>query len=174
MPVSLAKSFIYNLQGNLLQIESLGVNLTSTTIGGGLLFIPKAIAKTAVSMVRVGIGKTFNSNGRNIAEIGYLSGLNYYARAYAPAASKALRILINGTDTEINAAKKEFRSSLKPLNLLNVLFNSDEYARRIKGSKEYDYILSGSKYQVFDIKNPSKILHTFDNQNAAKKLAFDL
>jgi hypothetical protein len=174
MPVSLAKSFIYNLQGNLLQIESLGVNLTSTTIGGGLLFIPKAIAKTAVSMVRVGIGKTFNSNGRNIAEIGYLSGLNYYARAYAPAASKALRILINGTDTEINAAKKEFRSSLKPLNLLNVLFNSDEYARRTKGSKEYDYILSGSKYQVFDIKNPSKTLHTFDNENAAKKMAFEM
>lgn len=174
MPVSLAKSFIYNLQGNLLQIESLGVNLTSTTIGGGLLFLPKAITKTAVSMVRVGIGKAFKTNNKNIAEIGYLSGLKYYVRAYAPAASKSLRILINGTDTEINAAKKEFRSSLKPLNLLNVLFNSDEYARRTKGSKEYDFRMSGSNYQVFDVKNPLVSVHTFSSEAAAKKMAFEM
>jgi hypothetical protein len=174
MPVSLAKSFISNLQGNLLAVESLGVNLTSTTIGGGLLFLPKAIAKTAVSMVRYGVGKAFNINGHNIAEIGYLSGLNYYIRAYAPAASKSLNILINGTDAEINVAKKEFRSSLRPLNLLNVLFNSDEHARRIKGKKEYDFRLTGSYYQVFDISNPLVSLYTLDNEQAAKRMAYEL
>ena len=174
MPVSLSKAFIFNLQGNLLTIESLGVNLTSTVIGGGLLFVPKALVKTGISVARVGVASAFGSNKKNIAEIGYIYGLNAAFKATAPLLFQARRIMLNGSESEINTAKGEFRSSVKPLNILNVLFNSSEYARREKGKNEYNYVLSGLEYKVFNIKNPAKTLYTFNSEKAAKKMAFEL
>jgi hypothetical protein len=174
MPVSLSKSFISNMQGNLLQIESLGVNLTSTTVGGLFLFLPKAVAKTGISLVRYGVGKAFKTSGNNIAELGYLTALNYYVRAYSPAFSKAWNIMKNGTNSEINVARGEVRSSLKPTTLLNVLFNSEEYARRVKGSEDFEYRMFNGKYEVFSQNAPNKVLHTFSTEAAAKKMAFEL
>lgn len=173
MPVDLAKSFISNMQGNLLNVQSLGVNLTSTFLGNGILFLPKALAKTGVSLVNNGLGAAFKRN-RNIAELGYLAGLKYYIKGYAPAAYNAWKILRNGTNAEIDQAKGILRQSLKPSNLLDVIFNSSEYARRVKGDKEYSYRMVNGKFEVFDVKNQAKVLHTFSNEDAAKQMSFEL
>ena len=173
MPVDLAKSFISNMQGNLLNVQSLGVNLTSTAVGNGILFLPKAIAKTAISLVNKGVAFAFKLNNKNVAEVGYLLGLKYYVKGFAPALSKAWGILRNGTDAEIDAAKGVIRQSIKPSVMLDMLFNSKEYARRVKGKKEYSYRMANGKFEVFDVNNPGKTIHTFAYEDAAKQMAFE-
>lgn len=173
MPVDLAKSFISNMQGNLLNVQSLGINLTSTTVGSGILFLPKAVAKTAISIINKGVAAAFKINNKNIAEVGYLLGLKHYVKGFAPALSKAWGILRNGTDAEIDAAKGVIRQSIKPSVMLDMLFNSKEYARRVKGKKEYSYRMVNGKFEVFDVNNPGKTLYTFAYEDAAKQMAFE-
>jgi hypothetical protein len=173
MPVDLAKSFISNMQGNLLNVQSLGVNLTSTAVGNGILFLPKALAKTAISLVNKGVAAAFKLNNKNVAEVGYLLGLKHYVKGFAPALSKAWGILRNGTDADIDAAKGIIRQSTKPSVMLDMLFNSKEYARRVKGKKEYSYRMASGKFEVFDVDSPGKALHTFAYEDAAKQMAFE-